>query len=103
MSEIYVGAIEGEAAVEDPTHEIIESEKDFIIAENGGRPTIDDSEGYNFYPGDKVFLHRLGFQPREGPYYVEKTAKGKYSLCDMFGKSVLVGEMFEEKELVSAD
>lgn len=51
-------------------------------------------------PLDKVFLCPSGVQDREGPYLIEKTEDGKYSLCDEDGKTVKGGEMFEEGDLV---
>jgi len=36
-----------------------------------------------------------------GPYLIERTVGGKYTLCDTKGRSIHKGEMFEERELVA--
>ncbi|KAL5317336.1 hypothetical protein ACEPPN_014431 [Leptodophora sp. 'Broadleaf-Isolate-01'] len=85
-----------------PGNGIIEVEEGFTLPKDGARPSVDHpGDGkYKFMPLDKVFLCPSGVQDREGPYLIEKTEDGKYSLCDEDGKTVKGGEMFEEGDLV---
>lgn len=52
-------------------------------------------------PNDKVWLCSSG--TREGPYTVESTNDGKYTLCEDNGDSVNSGQEFEEDDLVLFD
>ncbi|CZR64740.1 uncharacterized protein PAC_14639 [Phialocephala subalpina] len=83
----------------------VEMEEEFIFPEDGARPTIDPPRdgNYKFMPDDKVWLCPSGTQDREGPYLIEKTENGKYSLCDEDGRTARGGEMFEEKDLILYD
>ena len=52
-------------------------------------------------PGDKIYLCSSG--SREGPYIIESTKDGKYTLCDDNANSVKDGETFEERDLLLYD
>ncbi|KAF3938033.1 hypothetical protein ABW19_dt0200522 [Dactylella cylindrospora] len=81
-----------------------EVEEAFTIPKDGARPGVDPPKDgayvYKYMPLDKVYLQRAGTQNREGPYLVEKTENGKYSLCDEAFKPIKNGETFHEAELV---
>jgi len=85
--------------------DIVEVEEEFTFPEDGARPSVDHpGDGkYKFMPLDKVFLCPSRTRIKEGPYIIEKTDNGKYSLCDEDGKTVKGGELFEEGDLIPYD
>ncbi|KAJ3538763.1 hypothetical protein NM208_g4682 [Fusarium decemcellulare] len=75
--------------------DIVEFEEEFTFPDDGTRPDI-ESPGdaqYNLKPKDMVYLNG------QGPYFVESSKDGKYSLCDKDWKTVHNGKLYEEKEL----
>jgi len=70
---------------------------DFVVADDK-RPGVDDyGNEYKYSPGDKVYLCASG--QREGPYKIEATDKGKYTLCDDSGITVKGGQAYDEDDL----
>ena len=75
----------------------------FVLTPDGKRVGVDDygKDKYKFMPNDKVYLYSSG--TREGPYTIETTKDGKYTLCDDDGKPLNDGETYEEADLALCD